>query len=88
MVLDGDGALVLVGPDGEEEHPVRAGGLVARPPGTGVAHGFRAGEHGLTLLMYSDKHPGDLCFYPRSGKVALRGLGVVFRPERVGYKDE
>jgi hypothetical protein len=29
-----------------------------------------------------------MCFYPRSGKVLLRGLGVIFRPERVGYWDD
>jgi uncharacterized cupin superfamily protein len=89
VVLDGEGVLLLVGHDGEEqEHPVGRGSLVARPAGTGVAHGFRAGERGLTLLMYSDKHPDDMCFYPRSGKVALRGLGVIFKPERVGFWDE
>ena len=33
FVLDGDGTLLL----GDEEHPVRAGSVVARPPGTGVA---------------------------------------------------
>jgi uncharacterized cupin superfamily protein len=87
VVLAGDGVLLLIGRDGEEEHPVRAGSLVSRPPGTGVAHGFRAGEEGLTLLMYGDKHTEDACFYPRSGKVALRGLGVIFKPERVGYWD-
>ena len=40
FVLDGDGTLLL----GDEEHPVRAGSVVARPPGTGVAHAFRAGD--------------------------------------------
>jgi uncharacterized cupin superfamily protein len=44
VVLEGDGVLLLIGPDGEEEHPVRAGSLVSRRPGSGVAHGFRAGE--------------------------------------------
>ena len=83
VVLEGDGALLL-GSD-EEEHPVRAGSVVSRPAGTGVAHGFRAGERGMTLLMYSDLDPNDMCFYQRSGKVLLRGLGVIFRPERVDY---
>jgi uncharacterized cupin superfamily protein len=88
VVLDGDGVLLLIGPEGEEEHPARTGTLVGRRPGTGVAHCFRAGENGMTLLMYSDKHPGDLCFYPRSGKVSLRGLGVIFKPEPAGFWDE
>jgi len=69
----------------EEEHPLRAGSVVGRPPGTGVAHAFRAGPGGMTLLMFSDKHPGDMTFYPDWGKVTLRGLGVTFRPEIVPW---
>jgi uncharacterized cupin superfamily protein len=88
VVLDGDGVLLLVDGEREAEHPVRAGSLVGRPPGTGVAHGFRASDGGMTVLMYSNKHPHDACFYPRSGKVSLRGLGVIFKPERVGFWDE
>jgi uncharacterized cupin superfamily protein len=86
VVLEGGGVLLLG--ETEEEHPVRAGSLVARPAGTGVAHGFRAGESGLTMLAYSDLDPNDMCFYPRSGKVSLRGLGIVIKPERTTYWDE
>jgi len=85
VVLKGDGVLLL-GP-GEDEHPVRTGSLVSRRAGTGVAHGFRAGDGGMTMLMYSDVDPNDMCFYPRSGKVLMRGLGVVFRPEQVSFWD-
>src|SRR5205807_8720802 len=46
VILDGDGVVVL----GEEEFPVQAGHVVARPAGTGVAHVFRAGPSGLTYL--------------------------------------
>jgi uncharacterized cupin superfamily protein len=81
VILDGSGVVVL----GEDEHPVRAGSIVGRPPGTGVAHGFRAGDDGMTILMFSDKHPGDMTFYPEWGKVTLRGLGVTFRPEIVPW---
>jgi uncharacterized cupin superfamily protein len=81
VVLSGDGVVLL----GDEETPVRAGSVVGRPPGTGVAHGFRASEQGMALLMFSDKHPGDMCFYPDSGKVALRGLGITFQPEIVPW---
>jgi uncharacterized cupin superfamily protein len=83
VVLDGSGTLLL----GDEEHPVRAGSVVARPPGTGVAHAFRAGGEPLTLLAYSDRDPNDMCFYPRSGKVSLRGLKAIFRVERLDYWD-
>src|SRR5207248_5066756 len=61
VILDGAGALVL----GDEETPVSAGHVVARPAGTGVAHMFRAGEGGLTYLAYGMRNPADVCFYPR-----------------------
>ncbi len=83
VVLDGDGELRL----GDETHAVRAGSIVARPAGTGVAHSFRAGDGGLALLAYGQRKPDDACYYPRSHKVALRGLGVRFRVEPLGYWD-
>jgi uncharacterized cupin superfamily protein len=83
VVLEGDGVLLL-GSD-EEEHPVRRGSIVGRPAGTGVGHAFRGGEQGMTVLMFSDKHPGDMTFYPRTGKVALRGLGITIQPEIVPW---
>jgi uncharacterized cupin superfamily protein len=86
IVLEGDGVLLL-GAE-EEEHAVRTGSLVSRPAGTGVAHSFRAGDGGMTLLMYSDVDPRDMSYYPRTGKVLIRGLGIVVRPEQVPYWDE
>ncbi len=83
VVLDGDGVAIL----DDAEHPVRRGSLLARPAGTGVAHCFRAGDGGLRLLGYSDRDPNDMCFYPRSGKVGLRGLRALFRVEQVSYWD-
>jgi len=88
VVLDGDGHLLLWEEEGVAEHPVRAGSVVARPPGTGVAHAFRAGEHGMTLLMYGTRDPSDICFYPRSGKVYFIGLGLITRlGESLDYWD-
>jgi len=83
VVLDGSGSLLL----GDDEHPVRPGSVVARPPGTGVAHAFRAGDQPLTLLAYGTRDPNDICFYPRSGKVSLRGVKAIFRVQRVDYWD-
>ena len=83
VVLDGGGALLL----GDEEHPVRPGSVVARPAGTGVAHAFRAGDGGLTLLAFGTREPNDIAYYPRSGKVSLRGIKAMFRVQRVGYWD-
>jgi uncharacterized cupin superfamily protein len=86
VVLDGEGVLTL-GND-EQEHPVRAGSLVARRAGTGEAHGFRAGDGGLTFLAYSDVDPNDMVFYPRTGKVLIRGLGITIRPEQVDWQGD
>jgi uncharacterized cupin superfamily protein len=84
VVLEGDGVLLL---DGEAERPVRAGHVVSRPAGTGVAHAFRAGERGLTLLAHGRHDPNDICFYPRSGKLSVRGVRAIFRIERADYWD-
>ena len=83
VVLGGDGVCVLDG----EEHPVRRGSVVGRPPATRVAHTFRAGADGLWMLAYSDQARGDMCFYPRSQMVGLLGLQAYFRIEPVDYWD-
>jgi uncharacterized cupin superfamily protein len=85
VALAGDGALLLWEDDGVAEHEVRTGTVVVRPAGTGVAHAFRGGEGGLTLLQYGTRDSNDICFYPRSGKVLLRGVGVVGRIEPLDY---
>jgi uncharacterized cupin superfamily protein len=87
VMLAGDGALVLEGADGASETPLREGSVVARPAGTRVAHMFRAGDHGLSYLAYGTRHPGDICYYPRSNKIAFRGVGVVARLEQLDYWD-
>jgi uncharacterized cupin superfamily protein len=89
VILDGDGVLVLgLGLElGEAEFRVQAGHVVARPAGTGVAHVFRAGQAGLTYLAYGMRDPADVCFYPRSAKVAFRGIGLIARLERLDYWD-
>jgi uncharacterized cupin superfamily protein len=83
VVLDGDGIVLL----GEDEHSVRAGSVIARPPATRVAHSFRAGDGGMTLLAYGTRDPADMCWYPDSDKVAFRGLGVIARVQRLDYWD-
>ena len=62
-----------------EEHAVRTGSVVVRPPASEVAHAFRGGDAGLTLLMYGTREPGEVCYYPRSGKVYFVGLGLITR---------
>jgi uncharacterized cupin superfamily protein len=91
VVLDGEGTLELwphLRLGGEhEEHPVRAGSVVARPAGTGRAHTFRAGSEGLRVLAYGTRDSRDITYYPRSGKVNIRGLGVIGRLDVLDYWD-
>lgn len=71
-VLDGSGRLTL----GHDEHPLAPGDVIARPPGTAVAHALTAGDAGLSYLVYGTRVPGDSVYYPDFGQVRLRGLGV------------
>jgi uncharacterized cupin superfamily protein len=94
VVLEGSGALVLVPtPQAarrgttEQEMPIRAGHVISRPPGSGVAHGIRAGEAGMTFLAYGTRRPNDICYYPRSNKIYFRGLGLIARLEDLEYDD-
>ena len=83
VVLEGSGTLLL----GDDEHPVRPGSVVARPPGTRVAHAFRADGEGMTLLAFGTREPNDITYFPRSGNVSLRGIGARFRLQQVDYWD-
>jgi uncharacterized cupin superfamily protein len=90
VILEGSATLHLW-PRGDrdgargEEIPLRPGHLVARPPGTGVSHWFRAGDDGCVMLIYGTRKPNDMCWYPRSSKVGFRGLGVLGRVEPLDY---
>jgi uncharacterized cupin superfamily protein len=88
VILDGTATLELWPRKGDvEEIPLRAGHLVARPAGTRVAHSFRAGPDGTTMLVYGTRDPNDMCWYPRSRKIFWRGLGVIGRIETLDYFD-
>jgi uncharacterized cupin superfamily protein len=84
VVLEGTGRFE-VWPD--ELHDVRAGSVVAQPPGTGVAHTFRGGDGGLTFLAWGTREPNDICWYPRSRKMMWRGVRVIGRIEQLDYWD-
>lgn len=83
VVLEGDGLLLL----GDERTRVTQGSVVSRPPATGVAHAFEAGDDGLVLLAYGTREPADTCWYPDSQKISFRGLGVIARVEPLDYWD-
>ncbi|MES1248100.1 MAG: cupin domain-containing protein [Actinomycetota bacterium] len=96
VVLEGDGFLELWHPahpehavqsEPQETLALRPGHVVSRPPASRVPHSFRAGPNGLMYLAYGTREPNDLCWYPRSNKVYLRGLGVMARLELLSYAD-
>jgi uncharacterized cupin superfamily protein len=70
-----------------ESHEIRPGHVVARPPGTRIAHSIKAGADGITYLAYGTREPNDICYYPRSNKVYFRGVGLMTRLEHLGYDD-
>jgi uncharacterized cupin superfamily protein len=83
VVLAGAGVLRA----GDERHAVRVGHVIARPPATRVAHQFIAGDRGLTVLAWGTREPNDVVWYPDSGKVSLRGIGIKARVEPLEYWD-
>jgi uncharacterized cupin superfamily protein len=83
VVLGGAGEVRL----GDERFAVGRGAVVARPPGTGIAHSFVAGGRGLELLGWGTREPNDIAYYPDSGKVYLCGVGVIGRLEPCDYWD-
>lgn len=96
VILDGEGTLELWGPPApgvelptapQETHPIRRGHVISRPAGTRISHCLRSGEAGLTYLAYGTREPNDMCYYPRSNTVFLRGLGVIARLELLDYGD-
>jgi len=101
VVLDGDGWLELTPSPGLSPHhawristgdeldarrrPLRAGSVVSRRAGSRVAHALRAGEAGMTYLVFGTRDPNDVAFYPRSRKIYWRGLGVMARVDHVPF---
>jgi uncharacterized cupin superfamily protein len=88
VILDGTATLELWPSSGDvEETVLRAGHVVARPPGSRVSHSFRAGPDGVTMLVYGTRDPNDVAWFPRSQKIHWRGLGVIGRIEMLDYFD-
>lgn len=94
VVLEGAGTLELA-PTAvavergaqDESHELRPGSVVARPPGSRVAHSILAGPGGISYLAYGTREPNDICYYPRSNKIYFRGVGLMTRLEHLDYRD-
>ncbi len=91
VVLDGEGTVELwphLRQGGQlDTHEVRRGTVVARPAGNGRPHAFRAGEQGLSVLVFGTRDPRDVTYYPRSRKVSFRGIGLIGRLDVLDYWD-
>jgi uncharacterized cupin superfamily protein len=98
VVLDGSGTVELWPhpraeaeperwPGEHERHAVRAGHVIASPAGRARPLSIRAGAGGMRVLAYGTRDPNDITYYPRSGKVGLRGVGVIGRLEQLDYWD-
>ena len=98
VVLAGSGALtVWHHPRGQaeperfaserEEHPLRPGSVAVMLAGTGRPFALGAGDEGMQVLAYGTREPNDITYYPRSGKVVLRGVGLIGRLEPLDYWD-
>jgi uncharacterized cupin superfamily protein len=88
VILEGTATLELWQRDGSvEETPLRAGHVVARPPGTGVSHAFRPGPDGVTMLIYGTREPNDISWNPRSRTIDVRGIGVIARVDPLEFLD-
>jgi len=86
VVLEGSGTLELLptkvpaahGVE-PEEHELRPGQVIARPPGTRIAHSIVAGSEGITYLAYGTREPNDIAYYPEAGEILIRGVGVTLK---------
>ncbi len=88
-VLVGRGVLRQGDEDGEEELELGPGDFVSFPAGTGIAHQLinRSGAP-FVYLAVSNRVVSDVCEYPDSNKVLLRGSGKLMdRGERRAYFD-
>lgn len=71
FVLEGRGLLRY----GEELFPLRPGDCVSCPAGSGIAHQIaNPFTTDLVYLAIGPHDPDEVCVYPDSGKVMIRGL--------------
>jgi uncharacterized cupin superfamily protein len=76
VVLEGSGTLRL----GDDRYPLRAGNVFGRRPATGIAHSLIADE-AMTYLAYGTREPSDITYYPDSGELRVRGVGVTLKAQ-------
>ena len=81
-VLSGRGVLRQGNEDGEEEVDLEPGDFVAFPAGTGIGHQFiNRTDDPFVYLAVSNKIKADVCEYPDSNKILVRGSRTMLRRE-------
>lgn len=84
FVLSGRGVLRY----GDTLHDLKPGDCVSCPAGTGVAHQIaNPYDEDLVYLAIGPNDPHEVCVYPDSGKVLVRGLRTVGRLSATAYLD-
>jgi uncharacterized cupin superfamily protein len=82
FVLSGRGILRY----GEELRPLRAGDCVSCPAKTGIAHQIaNPFDEDLVYLSIGAFDPEEVCGYPDTGKIMVRGLKLVGKLEQLEY---
>jgi uncharacterized cupin superfamily protein len=85
VVLEGRGVLRY----GGELRDIRAGDCISCPAGTGVAHQIaNLYEEDLVYLAIGPFDPHEVCVYPDSDKLSVRGVKMLGNLERKDYFDD
>ena len=78
MILGGTGLLRMDG----NEIPVRAGDVVSKPAGKGIAHQFiNNGSEVLQILDVGTQESNDIATYPDERVIFIRNQDMVFKME-------
>jgi mannose-6-phosphate isomerase-like protein (cupin superfamily) len=86
IALEGEATLRL----GKERYRIKAGDYVGFPAGQRAGHCLiNESDAPFRFIMIGDNQPSEVCVYPDSNKVLVRGLDrAIFRdPERLDYWD-
>lgn len=84
FILSGRGVLRY----GDTLHDLVPGDCVSCPAGTGIAHQIaNPYDEDLVYLAMGPHDPHEVCGYPDSGKVLVRGLKTVGRLEKTDYME-
>jgi uncharacterized cupin superfamily protein len=84
FVLSGTGVLRY----GEQSIPIRAGDMISCPAGTGTGHQIAStGEEDLVYLGIGRNSPNEVCVFPDSDKVHIRGLKLKGRLTKTDFMD-